>query len=499
MLIIYSACKDQGSPFFSWRNPNGKIMTNIHGAYSHLSANPDTATYLTPLYAEVLGDIYDISDSIEIIAFGHCFSYEDSVIYITNTPSYDENDTNKISGHTYYDVESVDSIKPDAEAFTFTSKIKLLKPETKYYVRSYVIIRYASGAKDTAYNQTVSSFNTKIPQDMWFNKIDLNGGNRYEATAFVIRDSAYLVGGFNGLELLDDVWQFHTEEGVWTQMGEFPGNNGNGIMSAAAFVIDDTVYFGTGIINYQNMTPTAAMWKWNPQNNLPYYPWRRIDSLGTNQERYNAIAFTLEKDGEKRGYIGLGQRNQPFSDIYYYKQEADTAGAVNGAAWVQQTPFFGGGRTEAVVATLGNVAIIGSGMDENGNLKNDFYIFDPSGAGQWRSIASCPFAPRRNAVAFSLSFTRENSSTQFNYFYVGTGIDANDSLYNDWWRYDYNNGKWTQCSDIREDDNIAEGRQGAVGFSVYKNVINFGVNERGFVATGKGNSGYLNDNWEYLP
>jgi hypothetical protein len=268
-------------------------------------------------------------------------------------------------------------------------------------------------------------------------------------------------------------------------------------MSGIAFVIDDTVYIGTGIIDYHNMTPTGAMWKWNPRSDLPYYYFRQIDSLGVNQERYNAIAFTLEKDGVKRGYIALGERNQPFDDIYYYKQEADTAGAVSGAAWVQQTHFFGGGRTEAVVATIGNVAIIGTGKDINGNVKNDFYIYDPSGVGSWRSISSCPFTPRRNAVALSLSF--EKNGTNYNYFYVGTGADANDSLYNDWWRYDYNNGKWTQCSDIREDDDIAEGREGAVAFSVKRSIIDFGVHERGFVVGGKSNSGYKRDMWEYLP
>ncbi len=505
LIIIFalSSCKEQGDPFLSWRKPSSQIMININGAYLHLSAYEDSVLFAGVHTAEILAEINKInSDSLQIIEFGHCISLENNYP-VLNAPTTDT-DGRIIDTFTVYTKENSPYFEGSTDsAFKYTSEIYNLFIDTTYFTRTYAIVKYNSGKYDTAYNQVSHAFRTKIPQDIWFHKPDFNGDGRTEAVSFVLNNKAYIATGYDGLQLLDDLWKYDPyggpeNKGTWTQLSDFGGTPRK---SAVAFTINDTAYVGTGIIDLSNNTPTGDMWKWTEEGGMYNY-WRRIDSLGKNGERYNAVAFTLTVDDEKRGYIALGTRSTNFNDLLYYNPDADSAGATTGAAWVSGDTYLGGNVTEAVVAVLNNRAIVGSGIDNEGTYRNDFYVFDPTAgaSGRWRGITqSCPAPPRANGVAFALSFSR--SSTTKNYFYFGTGRDQ-DSLYNDWWRYDYVQGKWEQCSDIKDDQDIAQARQGGIGFGIVKKEehVEYGTLERGFVGLGVNDDNDIKtDFWEYLP
>lgn len=506
LLTTFSSCKNQGNPYLSWRKPSSYIMVNINGALCHLSAYKDSAYVIGINYAEVHGEHLNFSDSIaQIIKVGHCISIENTMPSLVTPDKYNDTDTSRIfviNGHTeleeYNDITNIDSTKH----YKFISEFYDLEIDTTYYVRSYAIIKYTSGRIDTAYNQVTHSFRTRIPEDMWLHKPDLNGDGRTEAVSFVLNNKAYMGTGFDGLQLLKDFWVYDpnagpNNEGAWEQRPEFRGSPR---MSAVALVIGDTAYVGTGIIDLVNNTPSGDMWKWTEEGGM-YNIWTKVDSLGENDERYNAVAFALTLDnGEDRGYIGLGQNYTNFGDLKYYKPEADTAGAYPGAAWANIEGFLGGNRSEAMVAVVNNRAIVGGGIDNQSVYHSDFFIFDPSAgtSGKWRGIQqTCPAPPRANGTAFSLSFT--NNGTQKNYFYFGTGRGTGGTLYNDWWRYDYSQGVWFECSNIAENSDTAEARQGAVGFALTKNSAAYGRLQRGFVGFGKTSSGYKIDFWEYLP
>ncbi len=500
LLFVFSSCKETGSEFLSWRSTNGKTMVNINNGYMQMKAFEDSVLYAGVTTAEVLADIYDISDSLKIVAYGHCVSRDNPNPYIKKNKTVDGNVKDTF---TYVVVDTNNlSVNATDSAFKFTSDLYNLKPQEEYYVRTFVIVEYDSGKKDTAYNQTVKVFYTKIPQDIWFHKPDLNGEGRTEAICFVMNGTTYFGTGYDGLNLLDDFWEYKPYDGqdslgVWEQRGIFKGG---ARMSAVAFVINDTAYVGTGIIDIVNKTPTGDMWKWSEVGGM-YNQWRRIDSLGQNSERYNAIAFSLTLDnGETRGYVGLGKRDFNFNDLMYYKPEADTPGAYPGAAWVNQENFLGGNRSEAMVAVVNNRAFVGGGIDNNGVYQSNFYIFDPTAgtSGKWRGLQQgCPAPARANGTAFALSTSRDG--TDKHYFYFGTGRGTGGVLYNDWWRYDYGQGQWFQCSDIVDGLDTAEARQGAIGFSIIKSKVHFGANERGFVGFGQTASGLKKDFWEYLP
>jgi len=372
----------------------------------------------------------------------------------------------------------------------------VLELDTVYYIRSFAIIEYNSGLRDTGYNQYIHKFRTGY-EDVWFHKIDFNGYARTEATSFVMNNKAYIACGWDGVSLQKDLWRYDPDFDTWSQVSSL---NGPARMSAAAFVMNDTVYFGTGIINHATSERSRAMWKWTITGQ-PYNTWRRIDSLGDGMNRSGCIAYALnDKYGKKKGYIGLGMQTFTTNDIYWYDLKGDSTGAPTGAAWVQTDIFLGGYRTDAVVSIINNRAVVGSGTDNNGDICNDFYIFDPTSgtSGTWSSITPAPIA-RTGAVSFSLSFIRPRTDDQYNYFYFGTGEDASGTLHNDWWRYDFATKNWEECAFIHEKTDSADVRKGAVAFSLNLGHVDFGTVERGYVALGFNGTTYKRDVWEYLP
>ena len=486
-IIYLASCKEQGDPFIHYRRTDSNTMKNIHDAYLRVKADSDSVLYTRLHYAEIKGHLFQISDSIDILYVGHCFSQETEYPTLINYETYTQLKATEVQIDTEYN------------ELYFTSKIDDLEIDVNYYCRSYVIVQNKrTGVRDTGYNQAIKIFATKA-QDIWFHRPDFNGDARTEATSFTMNNKAYILTGYGDLGLLKDMWRYNPADSSWTQMPNFQGSPR---MSAVAFVIEDTVYVGTGIIDATHHITTGDFWKWTEQGNQ-YYNWRQIDSLGNNQERCNAVAFTINYDGTQRGYVGLGETtNEGYyrSDFYYYRPDLDTPGAASGRAWVQTQEFLGGKRTEAVSTVIGNIAIIGSGKATGGTLKNDFFVFDPTlSDNPWTGlvIKNDPPPARTNAVAFALNFDRNGE--EYNYFYLGTGKNSNDSLLNDLWRYDFATKKWSRMSDMREDDDIADPREGAVSFTIYRDIVPYGVHTRGFIATGKTKNIYKRDVWEYLP
>ncbi len=482
LALTISSCKQSGSSFISVRNITDNTLVNAYGGYLQAKAYPDSVIYAGIHYAEVMGEPYEISDTLFIRYFGHCWSLDNKDPLITN------------SRHTIFDINTdTVEISPEANEFKYISKLYGLLMDTVYYVRSYVIFTDANGnIVDTGYNPNVKEFRTRIPQDVWFRRADFDGEARTEAVAYIYDGKIYVGLGYNGFAYLNDFWEYNPDAKTWRNVKGFPKAR----MSAVAAVYNDTVVVGTGL---SQDGPERDMWRYDKFSNL----WQPMDSLPGNCERYDAVAFTLNLNGKQRVIIGTGFRNSPLNDFYYYKSEADTAGAIY-SAWrpLTSSGFPGAARSQAVAAVIGNRAIVGLGKSANGYLR-DFYILNPDQGYtlNWTYLTELPpelSSGRANAVAFGLSFERNGSLN--NWFFFGTGRDENDSLYNDLWAYDINQGKWMRKSDIREDFIIGEPREGAVGLSFTRSHVEFGTLVRGLVGLGKNKDGKtLKDFWEYLP
>ena len=148
--------------------------------------------------------------------------------------------------------------------------------------------------------------------------------------------------------------------------------------------------------------------------------------------------------------------------------------------WIYVGDFGGkAARTEAVSFVIGNYAYVATGVDNQNTRYNDLYRFDPSGT-FWYQVASCTgCTPRSSAVAFSVNDKG----------FVGAGYDGYNAL-SDFWQYDPAGNSWSQIASIGDANNGLQPRYDAVAF---------GINGLGYVGTGNDGVNYLNDFWQYDP
>jgi N-acetylneuraminic acid mutarotase len=151
--------------------------------------------------------------------------------------------------------------------------------------------------------------------------------------------------------------------------------------------------------------------------------------------------------------------------------------------WVYRGDFNGIARSESVAFVIGNVAYVGTGVDNSFTLYNDFWQLTVHGPNcSWYQVASARnMKPRRSATAFSVGGQG----------YVGSGTDG-IVAFSDFWHYDPGANQWNQISGMGDSLNGLSPRFDAVGFGI-ESV------GKGYVGTGNNLLGYLKDFWEYDP
>ncbi|MDX2361308.1 MAG: kelch repeat-containing protein [Crocinitomicaceae bacterium] len=138
--------------------------------------------------------------------------------------------------------------------------------------------------------------------------------------------------------------------------------------------------------------------------------------------------------------------------------------------WSQMNDFPSNKRDDAASFTIGNIAYVGTGMDEGFIMHSDFYAYD-MGTESWSQIQSLPDSARREyASAFSYN----------GYGYVFGGVNQSGDYLSDLWRYDPSLDTWEYIGET-----VLGGRSGAMVImendSVYfvggKNNISFASEE----------------------
>ncbi len=151
--------------------------------------------------------------------------------------------------------------------------------------------------------------------------------------------------------------------------------------------------------------------------------------------------------------------------------------------WVKKSDTLQMKRSRAVAFTVGNYGYVGTGIDTNEVVLRDFWRYDQA-TDSWSQVASLPgtASERRDAVAFTIG----------DYGYVGTGInkpgsqDPGATRLRDLWRYDPTSNTWSQMADYPGN---FQGVYFATGFAIGTN---------GYVACGKiGPNNYLSTMWRY--
>ncbi len=472
ILLFTPSCKEQGEPYIVWRKITNQ-MINSYGANMFLRADEDSVYYSGIHVAKIGAHIYDISDSFNIVKFGH--------VYSIDNPNPTLNTAARV-----FASDSV-SFNPADSVLDYVSTLTSLGLDTSYYVRSFVILSDKNGDLDTAYNRYVKQFHTARPEDIWFIRKDFPSGSvRTEAVSFTLNNEAYIGTGANGLRLLGDFWKYNPTEDSWTAIS-------NGIpprYKASAFVIYDSAYVGMGLASqYDSTAVLGDLWMFNGVF------WVSRDSIDINAERYDAVGFSGYYHGKMVGFIAFGRTVYERDDIYVYDPTQDTPDTLRGA-WYKG-PILSPARYGAIAVTLsgGHYVFLGGGRNEYGYL-NDYYIFDLDNEVFRSTSGDFPGPARYNAVTAAIKFDRDGTTHE--YVYVGTG-QGKDGYLNDWYAYDLLQQKWMVKSYIHQDFIVAKPRGGAVAFPVEKNYVEYGLNIRIFVVGGYDGENYLTDVWEYLP
>lgn len=235
---------------------------------------------------------------------------------------------------------------------------------------------------------------------------------RSNAVAFVVNNKGYVGTGTDGTILHKDFWEFDPVGNAWTQKSDFgytvstTDTDGTARKDAVGFNIGTTGYVGTGI---DASGYTSDFWSYVPATDT----WAAKASFGGGV-RASAVGFAVGTNG----YIGTGYNGTTyFSDFWEYNPTTN--------AWTQKANFGGDARMNAVALySFCGTAYVGLGMVPCGYF-DDFWEYD-SVSDTWIQKKEFGGGPRAAAVGFSIG-----SESHF----VGTGEDANSTLYKDYWKY----------------------------------------------------------------
>jgi N-acetylneuraminic acid mutarotase len=247
--------------------------------------------------------------------------------------------------------------------------------------------------------------------------------------------------------------------GNWKKLGSFDGRPRS---EAAAFVIDDIAYMGTGYYGTEDQR-FQEFWKydvskdqWTQSANFP--------GVGRN----GAVGFGVSG----KGYLGTGfDGENRLKDFYEYTPGTNS--------WKSLNPFGGTARVGAIAFALNNYGYVGTGYD--GNVLKDFYRYDP-GTDTWTSITSIGGSKRRDASVFII----EGKA------YVCMGND-NTSYVTDLWMFNPADESWTEKREIANisDDSYDDDYQ-----IVGSNAVGFNIGTLGYITTGGASSPGIRT-WEY--
>ncbi|MCB0589359.1 MAG: hypothetical protein KDD06_28995, partial [Phaeodactylibacter sp.] len=217
-------------------------------------------------------------------------------------------------------------------------------------------------------------------------------------------------------------------------------------------------------------TVEMAGFCWNQSEEAP-----RIDDGVSEWVSVGAIGKdTIFRDTIPKLKAGNDFNVRAFAVYNGNKFYSENTSIFTGDAWKRKTPFPGTPRWEAVAFELEGKIYYGTGAEDwaidtvNGESKDikvgkgvlgDFWCYDPiadpcdwpdDSCEPWSEVnPAFPGAPRRLAVAFSMG----------GYGYVGMGVDADEQILRDFYRFHPNQG-WEPI------DSFPQPYEGAVSFVI---------------------------------
>ncbi len=293
----------------------------------------------------------------------------------------------------------------------------------------------------------------------WVKKNDFFGGEREQAVAFSIGDHGYVATGVDTAEMVrKDLWQYDPSTDLWTQKADLPGS---GRRCAFGFAMNGKGYVGGGIDNDEAQLGIrlADFYEYDPTTNS----WTAKANYpgGNGSGVYYATGFAVDN----KGYVCGGKvgPNSYLNQLWEYKPLNNT--------WTQRSNFPGGVRYNLSSISVGNVAYVGLGTNQDTYCK-DWWRFNP-GTNTWTQMADFVGGYRGGASTFAIGTKA--------YVCLGT----NGGLKEDLFMYNPATDNWYPRANF--------------GGSERKQAIAFTVDNHAYVGTGSGVSGKKESIYEYIP
>lgn len=300
----------------------------------------------------------------------------------------------------------------------------------------------------------------------WSAVHSLSAGGRFASSAFVIGNSAFIVGGNTGGGMVSETWQYNADNDAWSEKQNADIGVRNGASSFATGGYGYVVGGFDGGISGNNRLSYYDAFKYDPSGNT----WSKTVDFASSV--YTRPAFTINNIGYiyAPGSNGDGRyflwSFNPATGIWSQKAtqflDVDAFFCINNIAYGQNNPNDLLMRYNPATNAWSNLpgfpgllqvgsnyrshgiafAVNGKGYYGLGNAGTsyfkDIWQFDPF-TGNWTEMSDFGGGTRTLAVSFVIN----------NYAYAGTGNKSNGQYGStDFWRYNDNNDTWTRVADI---------------------------------------------------
>ena len=288
-----------------------------------------------------------------------------------------------------------------------------------------------------------------------------DGNARSEAASFIINDTVFVGTGLTASKRLEDFWKYSQDKRYWTKIADFPGGQRS---QAVGFAINGRGYVGTGLDASQNYH--NDMYEYDPATNS----WNPKQNFGGTPRR-DAVAFVVNGNA----YVATGYDDNYLKDVWQYNAGSDT--------WTQKAGIAGSKRAEATVFTIDNKVYLFSG-NNNGTAINDLQVYDAA-ADSWTTLRKLTNTSdesyddkytsiiRYNGVAFVIDGKA----------YVTSG--ENGSMNSRTWEYNPADDTWTEKTVFS-----GTARTGAIGFT---------LKNRGYIMSGRSGTNPYDNMFEFQP
>lgn len=289
-------------------------------------------------------------------------------------------------------------------------------------------------------------------QGPWTQRASMPGTARHRAYTFTIGQRGYFGGGWNGVTMYGDFWEYDPGSNCWAQKSNYPGGPR---LSAFGFSIGNKGYAGTGLD--QNLYAQSDFYEYNPVTNQ----WT-MKAYFTGTPVFAATACVANG----KGFVFFGDD----WDLNYWKHNEVYSYNPSTNAWAYVTAFPGDGRRDQVGFTINNMIYIGTGNDNSYTELGDWWMFNPN-TSTWTAKAPFIGSVRSQAVGFAINGKG----------YLGTGGQLDER---DFFEYDPATNSWQGINEFP-----GAGRE---------NSMSFVIGTRAYIIAGTSGINYK-DCWEFNP